>query len=82
METIDTIFVFIVGKLLENGCQEGLVRKDIPVNLSLEILLGACQAIMNPQKMEELGLTLKYASLSIIWIVLEGAITRKGRKIL
>jgi hypothetical protein len=46
----------------------------------IEILLAAVQAIVNPAKVEELGLTPKTAFASVIKVVLEGVITRKGRK--
>lgn len=36
------------GKLLTEGRREGLVRRDIPVHLIIEILLAAVQVIMNP----------------------------------
>ena len=67
------------GKLLNQGRRAGLIRKDIPVNLIIEILLGAVQAIMNPPKMEEMGLTPKTGFLSIIKVVFEGAIAEKRR---
>jgi AcrR family transcriptional regulator len=67
------------GKLLRRGRSQGLIRKDIPLTLIIEILLGAVEAIMNPPKMNELGLTPKAGFIAILSIVLEGAITRKGR---
>jgi len=67
------------GKFLATGRKAGLVRKDIPLNLIIEILLGAVQAIVNPQKTEELGITPKEAFISVIKVVLEGAMTGKGR---
>src|SRR5262249_53883719 len=36
------------SKLLGEGRREGLIRKDIPVHLIIEILLGAVAAIVNP----------------------------------
>ncbi len=45
----------------------------------IEILLGATEAIMNPPKMAELGLTPKSGFLTIITVVLEGVLTEKGR---
>jgi hypothetical protein len=45
----------------------------------IEILLGATEAIMNPPKMAELGLTPKTGFLAIIIVVLEGVLTEKGR---
>ena len=49
-------------------------------NLIIEILLAMVQAIMNPPKMEELGMMPKEGFAGILKIVLEGALTPKGRK--
>jgi len=68
------------GKLFVEGQRRARVRKDIPAKLMIEILLGAVQAIMNPQKIEELGLVPKTAFTGIIKVVLEGALIRKGEK--
>ena len=57
-----------------------MVRKDVPAKLIIEILLAIVQAIMNPPKMEELGMMPKEGFSGIIRIVLEGALTPKGRK--
>jgi AcrR family transcriptional regulator len=65
------------GKLFVEGQRTGMVRRDVPVKLMIEILLGAVQAIMNPQKIEELGLVPKTAFTGIIKVVLEGALIRK-----
>lgn len=69
------------GNLFIEGQRTGMVRKDVPAKLMIEILLGAVQAIMNPQKIEELGLEPKSGFAGIIKIVLEGALARKGRKL-
>jgi AcrR family transcriptional regulator len=68
------------GKLFVEGQRTGMVRKDLPAKLMIEILLAAVQAIVNPAKVEELGLTPKTGFASVIKVVLEGVITRKGRK--
>jgi AcrR family transcriptional regulator len=68
------------GKLFMEGQQTGMVRKDLPNKLMIEILLAAVQAIVNPAKVEDFGLTPKTAFVSVIKVVLEGVITRKGRK--
>lgn len=67
------------GKLFVEGQRAGMVRKDVPANLMIEILLAMVQAIMNPAKMEELGMVPKEGFAAIIKIVLEGALTSKGR---
>ena len=63
-------------KLFAEGQRAGRVRKDIPAKLIIEILLGAVQAIMNPPKIEELGLTPKSGFVAITKVVLEGALVR------
>ena len=68
------------GKLFVEGQRTGMVRKDVPAKLMIEILLAAVQAIMNPQKIEELGLLPKTGFIGIINVVLEGALVRKGEK--
>ena len=67
------------GKLFREGRRAGIIRKDIPAVLITEILLGATQAIMNPPKMAELGLTPKSGFSAIIAVILHGVITEKGR---
>jgi AcrR family transcriptional regulator len=67
------------GKIFDDGRRSGIFRKDIPTRLMIEILLGATEAIMNPPKMAELGLTPKSGFLTIITVVLDGVLTKKGR---
>jgi AcrR family transcriptional regulator len=69
------------GKLLVQGQRAGMVRKDVPAKLIIEILLAMVQSIMNPPKMEELGMLPKEGFAGILKIVLEGALTAKGRKV-
>lgn len=68
------------GKLFVEGQRTGMVRKDVPAKLIIEILLAMVQAIMNPPKMEELGMMPKEGFTGILKIVLEGVLTVKGRK--
>src|SRR6266480_1760351 len=68
------------GKLFVEGQRTGMVRKDLPAKLMIEILLAAVQAIVNPAKVEELGLTPKTGFASVVKVILEGVITQKGRK--
>jgi AcrR family transcriptional regulator len=67
------------GRLLAEGRRRGIIRKDIAPDLIVEILLGATQAIMNPQKLGELDITPKVGFSSIIAVVLEGVLTEEGR---
>jgi AcrR family transcriptional regulator len=68
------------GKFFVEGQRTGMVRKDVPAKLIIEILLAMVQSIMNPPKMEELGMMPKEGFSGILKIVLEGALTSKGRK--
>jgi AcrR family transcriptional regulator len=68
------------GRLFIEGQRAGMVRKDVPAKLMIEILLAMVQSIMNPPKMEELGMMPKEGFAGILKIVLEGALTTKGRK--
>src|SRR5262245_9624183 len=67
------------SKLLGEGRREGLIRKDIPVHLIIEILLGAVEAIINPPRLAELELSVKSGITTIISVILEGALTQEGR---
>src|SRR5258705_4466486 len=69
------------GKLFVEGQRAGMVRKDIPAKLMIEILLTMVQGIMNPPKMQELGMAPKEGFTGIIKIILEGALIRKGQRI-
>jgi AcrR family transcriptional regulator len=62
------------GGLFEDGKKAGVIRRDIPTHLIIEILLGAVQAIMNPPKLMELGLTVEQGYSSVIRLILEGAL--------
>ena len=67
------------GKIFDEGRKAGIIRKDISTKLIIEILLGAVQAIMNPPKMDELGLEPKTGYSAIISVILDGVITQKGQ---
>lgn len=64
------------ARIFAQGRKAGLIRRDISPRLLLEILLGAVQAVINPPKMAELGLTPKTGFASIIKVVLYGAVTK------
>ena len=66
-------------KLFDRGRKAGTVRRDIPTSLIIEILLGATDAIVNPAKMVELGLTPDAAYSAVLRVVLDGIIVKTGR---
>jgi AcrR family transcriptional regulator len=67
------------GKLFTDGRKAGMVRADLPPQLPIEILLGAIQAIANPPKLAELGLTPQVALPAVVSAVLNGVLTTIGR---
>ena len=75
-QVIQTYF----GSLLDECRKAGIVRKDVSTRLIIEILLGATEAIMNPARMAELGLTPRTGYSTIINVVFEGVLTEKGRR--
>ncbi len=76
-EVVQTHF----GKLLRSGRASGMIRKDIPVPLMIELLLGTLDAVVNPVRLTELGLSPKAAFSTITAIFLEGVVVRrKGNK--
>lgn len=68
------------GKLFANGRKAGMVRKDLPPQLAIEILLAAMQAIMNPRRLGELGLSPQVTFPAIISVILNGVLIPTGRK--
>jgi AcrR family transcriptional regulator len=67
------------GKLVQDGQTAGIIREDLPTMLIVEILLAATQAIMNPKKLTELGLTPREGFSAIISLIFRGVITETGR---
>jgi len=69
------------GKLLRDGRKAGTIRRDIPTELMIEILVGAVDAIINPARMGELALTPRTGFSHIISVFLEGVLVRtRGTK--
>jgi AcrR family transcriptional regulator len=68
------------GKLIQDGRKAGMIRKDIPTVMLIEMLLGAVDAVVIPTKMDELKTTPREAFIQIITVFLEGALTDEGRK--
>ena len=68
-----------LSKILTQGRSAGIIRKDIPMRLIIEVWLGVVQAVMNPRKLTELDLTPKAGFSAVISVMLEGLLTSKGR---
>ena len=67
------------GRLLQDGRKAGMIRKDIPAPMMIEMLMGAVDAVINPMKMGELDTSPKAAFHHIVTIFLEGVLTEEGR---
>jgi AcrR family transcriptional regulator len=67
------------GKIFAAGRRAGALRRDIPTRLMIEILLGATEAILNPAKIEELGLTPKSGYETVMKVVFEGLMAERAR---
>lgn len=65
--------------VLENGRKAGIVRKDFSLETTIQILLGATDAIINPAKLAELKLSPTEAYAAIMTLFLDGVLTTKGR---
>jgi hypothetical protein len=69
-----------VGSLLAEGRKRGLIRRDIDAGLMIEILLGATDGLVTPQRLAQLNLPAKTCLSAIVTIFLEGVVTRTERK--
>jgi AcrR family transcriptional regulator len=67
------------GRCFDDARKAGLIREDIPAALITELLLAGVQAILNPAKMADLGLTPKTGFSAIIAVILQGVLTGTGR---
>src|ERR1051326_4151739 len=67
------------GRFSADGRRRGIVRADIRIDVIIEILLGATEAVVNPQKLGELRLSPNEAYMDVINVVLKGIVTDAGR---
>jgi len=67
------------GKVLTEGRRKGIIRKDIPTGLMIEILLGTIDSIINPAKIVELDVTPDTALSTILTIFFHGVIAERNR---
>jgi AcrR family transcriptional regulator len=67
------------GTFFNQARKAGMIRHDVSPELLMEMLLGSVQAVLNPVKLGELGLTPQTGFSAIITVILEGVITHTGR---
>lgn len=68
--------------VLENGRKAGIIRKDIALKPTIAILLGATDALINPAKLAELGLSPQEGYSALMTVFFDGVLTTKGRRAL
>ena len=68
--------------VLESGRKAGIIRKDIAIKPTIAILLGATDALINPSKLAELGLSPQEAYSALMTVFLDGVLTTKGKRAL
>jgi AcrR family transcriptional regulator len=68
-----------IGKILDDGRKIGMIRKDIPRELLMKIMVGIMDAIMIPAKIMELGLAPREVFSAVIKMIYEGILTDLGR---
>jgi TetR/AcrR family transcriptional regulator, cholesterol catabolism regulator len=68
------------GQLFATGQKAGRIRKDVRPEFLVEMLIGAVNGVLYPQKLAELELAPKVAFTKLIGIFLEGVVTEEGRR--
>ena len=74
-----TIIRRYFSRVFEQGRRAGMMRKDVPTRLAIELLLALVEAILNPAKMTELGLTPKSGYAAVLDVVLNGVLVKETR---
>jgi len=67
-------------RLFAAGRKAGIIRRDISAKVLIEILLGATEAVVNPQKLTELNLSPRAGYSAVISVILDGAILGRKKK--
>ncbi|HEY5740969.1 MAG TPA: TetR/AcrR family transcriptional regulator [Terrimicrobiaceae bacterium] len=70
-----------VGRLLDEGIDEGHVRPQVNRELLIRMLVLSIQGIIRPEAVEELRLRPREALDRILGILFEGILTPRGRKV-
>lgn len=70
------VFAHYFEYLVREGRKSGLVRKDVPVKLVVEMLISAVRSIVNPGKLGELQMTPKAALPAIVAVILNGVVLK------
>lgn len=68
------------ARLLKSGRKAGAIRKDIPLDFQIEILISTVDAIVNPARLADSGMTPKTAFQYVIAVFLEGVLVRERSK--
>jgi AcrR family transcriptional regulator len=67
------------GRLFEEGRRIGMIRKDLPAELMIRVLLAGAQAILDPRKLADSELPPNELYAALLHMILEGVLTERGR---
>ncbi len=67
------------GRLFEEGRRIGMIRKDIPSDLMIRVLLAGAQAILDPRKLADSDLPPNELYSALLHMIMEGVLTERGR---
>ncbi len=70
-----------MSKLISEGTEQGIFRQDIDKNILVKMYTSSIQAIINPDTLAQLPLSVEDAFKNIITVLFEGIYTEKGREI-
>ncbi len=68
------VFAHYFEYLISEGRKTGVVRRDIPVKLVVEMVLSAVRSIVNPEKIVEMKMSPHAAISAIVAVILNGVV--------
>lgn len=69
-----------ITRILEEGKEGGIFRKELNSTIVAHILIGAISHLSSPQVFEKIGLPVGQLFQTVLSIVWEGCLSEKGRK--
>jgi AcrR family transcriptional regulator len=68
-------------RVLTDGQREGVIRRDVPIRLLMDMLLAAVATVINPARLAEIDMTPRQAFSAVMDVFLDGArSTPRGRR--
>ena len=70
----------LFGGLFEEGRREGMVCREIPSSILIELVLNLVQTTMTPETFARLDVSASETMAAIIHLIFEGVLTPRGRQ--